>query len=391
MTGSRVEMADGVSSTYVTYAQIYGTSVYFSGLTELRLHDLSNRSCFLCNALSGTLLPGSGVGFVTYQQSRGGQRRDLVLVVLVALSIGMIVGWASLQRHMATRDDTLHNLWAVLHGAPFVTGATIRDDLPFYNRVLFPAIHQGLSHLVPVLSQSQWYLLLRQMSFELAFVAFGLVCLCCLGAPRREVVLSMSLLAVSTFATFGFPWEEPSDALDVLGLALGIGAALRRRFVLCALIAVVFAANRESAAFLGIVWYFLADTPRPRRIVEALGICIASYAATTALRAINPAPGSGSNHFTMFINFKGLLLQVTQHFHPLSWPALLLAVTVALVTSIDYRNERARRFVWCSAILLVPVLLFGLLNELRVYLPSFELLAFAVASSGTSSRKASDL
>src|SRR5262245_20657531 len=93
------------------------------------------------------------------------------------LCIGLIVAWVSLTLRFSTRGDTLYNVQALLHGQPVSAGDEFLFITAFYNRVLFPMVHQVLTQWVPILSAGQWYLLLRIASFEAAFLVFAFVCL----------------------------------------------------------------------------------------------------------------------------------------------------------------------------------------------------------------------
>ena len=87
------------------------------------------------------------------------------------LCLGTLVAWASLTLRFGTRADTLHNLSATLGGQDFhFKGFFVGPVTPFYNRIMFPLIHQGLFHLFPTISEERWYLMLRIVSFQLAFV-----------------------------------------------------------------------------------------------------------------------------------------------------------------------------------------------------------------------------
>lgn len=308
-------------------------------------------------------------------------RKDIAAILLLALVLGLAVAWASLTLRFGTRADTLHNLGAVLQGAPFRSGDEFLADLPFYNRVLFPLLHRGLARALPVLSESQWYLLLRILSFQAAFAAFALVCHLCLRAPRAVTGLASCLLALATIASFNFPWEEPSDALDLLVLALGVGASLRRRWLLCLGLSLVFAANRESAAFLGLIWAGLTLTRAdwPRRLVEGGVICGLSYGAALALKAAL-GPVFMANYITPAINLERLLAAFGNP-NPMAWLPMLLAVVALLVSFADRRAELVRRLFALAALFVGFVALFGIVEELRVFLPTFLMLAFAVAAS----------
>lgn len=312
-------------------------------------------------------------------------RKDLAALLLLALSLGMVVAWASLNLRADTRADTLHNLHAVLDGAPFRTGDDVRSDLPFYNRVLFPLLHRGLARALPFASESQCYLLLRVLSFQAAFAAFALVCRRGLGAAQATAALATALLAVATIASFNFPWEEPSDAFDLVVLALGVGAAVRRRLLWGLGLAIVFAANRESAAFLGLIWAAVTvsrgDGSRSdwrRRLVEGGAISVLSYGTAIGLKTAL-GPDFIANYGTPAINLARLHESLGTP-DPLNWPAMLATLVLLFVACADLRAPLGRRFLGLAALFAGLALLFGLINELRVFLPTFVMLGFAVAT-----------
>jgi hypothetical protein len=308
-------------------------------------------------------------------------RQELAALLLLALGLGLVVAWASLSLRAGTRPDTLYNLHAVLSGEPFRTGAEMRADLPFYNRVLFPLLHRGLARALPFASDSQCYGLLRIMSFQAAFVAFALVCRRGLAAPLPAAALASALLAVATIASFNFPWEDPSDAFDLLVLALGVGAALGRRFLWCLGLAVVFASNRESAAFLGLVWGVVTVSRHDalRRTVEGAAICGLSYGTALLLKtALGPA--FIANYGTPAVNLVKLKAGLAA-LDPIGWLPMLAAMLVLFAVLVDLRAGPVRRFLGLAGLFAGTALLFGLVDELRVFLPTFVMLGFAVAAS----------
>jgi len=297
------------------------------------------------------------------------------------LGLGLIVAWASLSLRLHTRPDTIHNMSHILHGQPLEFGDDTSAVHPFYNRVLFPALLTALSHGLHVLSESQWYILLRIATVILGLGAFALTCVRTLQVTPRDFRFATALMAVSMIATFGYPWEDPTDVLDVCAQALSVLAALEGRFVLCLALAAFFACNRESAAYAGIVWFVLAPGPRswPRRGAEAVAISIASYAVAMAIRLSVSSTGS-MNWIPLPHNFQAFELAVG-HFTLVNWLAGLFAVTLFLSCSLDIKESLVRRFVLLAAIFALPAVLFGYVDDLRVFLPCAVMLCFAVAAS----------
>jgi hypothetical protein len=308
-------------------------------------------------------------------------RKDIILIVLWCLGLGVIVCWVSLTLRMGTREDVLHNLTAMLQGAPLKYGDAVRGDLPFYSRILFPLVHHAFSQTFPSLSDEQWYVCLRIVSYQGGFLAFALVCHFCIQAPRSAIGLATALLAMATIAGFNHPWEEPSDALDLVAISLGVGAVLRQRYIPCFALSILFAANRDSAAFLGVAWFVLLATKQTglRRAVEGFAIFACSYGTAFAIRWMV------SGHMMKSLNTQAVnvrsLLEALSSFNPLSWLVLLIASFVLFLPFLAFARPRAVRLVALAMLLVPPTVSFGVINEIRVFLPIFVLLAFAVAES----------
>lgn len=309
-------------------------------------------------------------------------RRDIVAVVACAMCLGLLVAWSSLSLRFATRADTLHNLAAVLAGATLQFGPEQISDLPFYNRVMFPLLHKAAAGMAPQVSESQWYLLLRIFSFQAAFVAFALVCRQTVRCSVRDTILGTTLLSLATLATFCFPWEETSDSLDLLAISIGVGVALARRFWITLAVAILFAANRESAAYLGVIWFVLNATPRDwhRPLLAGIAISVISYGAAMLLRGY-VGPTLIMNWNTALSNL--IIFGAAGKGFPLNWLGLLIAVCVLFLFNISLQTSLTRRLLFLALVFGAAGLLFGLVSEIRVFLASFVMLAYAVAASGT--------
>jgi hypothetical protein len=269
----------------------------------------------------------------------------------------------------------------ILHGEPLVFGSDTSAVHPFYNRILFPSLLSALSHGLHMLSESQWYILLRIATVTMALAAFAYTCLRALQVTPRDLRFVTALMAVALIASFGYPWEDPTDVLDVCAQSLSVLAALEGRFVLCLAFAAFFACNRESAAYAGIVWFFLAPGPRSwsRRGAETVAISFASYAVAMAIRLHVSTTGS-ANWLPLPHNLEAFGLAVG-HFTFVNWLAGLLAVTLFLACSLDMTEGLVRRFVALAAIFALPAILFGYVDDLRVFLPCAVMLCFAVGAS----------
>lgn len=314
--------------------------------------------------------------------------RPVVRGVGFVIGLGLIVAWVSLSMRLHTRADTIHNMSNILHGRPLVFGDDTSTLHPFYNRILFPGMLKALSHGLHVLSESQWYILLRIATVTLGLGAFAFTCLRSLQLTSRDFHLATALMAVSMISTFGYPWEDPTDVLDVCAQSLSVLAALEGRFVLCLVLALFFACNRESAAYAGIVWFVLAPGPRswPRRGAETVAISVASYAVAVVLRLVISSTGT-ANWIPLSYNYHAFLLAI----HPftfVNWLAVLLAVALMLSCCLDLKGLLVRKFAALAALFALPAILFGYVEDLRVWLPCAVMLCFAVAASRATDKEA---
>jgi hypothetical protein len=145
-------------------------------------------------------------------------------------------------------------------------------------------------------------------------------------------------------------------------------------------LAIGFAANRESAAFLGLIWAAVTATPGDwrRRLVEGGAISVLSYGTAMALKTAL-GPGFIANYGTPAFNLARLREGLVTP-DPLGWLAMLVALVVMFAACADGRPPLARRFLALAALFAGLAVLFGLVNELRVFLPTFAMLGFAVAA-----------
>ena len=305
--------------------------------------------------------------------------RPVLRTLALVIGLGLLIAWASLELRIHTRLDTIHNMSHILHGQPMQFGADTSTIHPFYNRIMFPSLLLAITHGVGVLKEGQWYILLRLACCIFALGAFAVACQSRLRPPTARLQLAVALLALSAIGGFAFPWEDPTDMLDVTAQSLAVLAALDGRFALCLLIAVLFAANRESAAYAGITWFVVAP-PRPllKRGSETLVICAASYGLAIALRLMISKTGA-SNWIALPHNIESLI-QAVRSFAIVGWFGILIGLVLFFSACVDLGSELARRFVLLALLFAVPGLLFGWVEDVRVFLPCAVMMCFAVAA-----------
>jgi hypothetical protein len=305
--------------------------------------------------------------------------RPVLRTVALVVGLGLLMAWASLELRIHTRLDTIHNMSNILHGRPMEFGNDTSTIHPFYNRIMFPSLLLAITHGIGRLSEGQWYILLRLASCIFGLGAFAFACQRGLRPTTGRLQLAVALMALSAIGGFAYPWEDPSDMLDLAAQSLAVLAALEGRFVVCLLIAVVFAANRESAAYAGITWFVLAPArPWPRRGAETVVICVASYGLAIALRLMISKTGA-TNWSTLPHNIESLI-EAVRTFAIVGWLGVFIGLGLFLTACVDLSTERARRFVLLALLFAVPGLLFGWIEDVRVFLPCLLMMCFAVAA-----------
>jgi len=297
----------------------------------------------------------------------------------LVVGLALVVAWVSLEMRIGTRADTIHNMSNILHGRPLAFGEAHSTVHPFYNRILFPSLLLAASHGIGLLSEGQWYILLRLLSCIFGLGAFAWVCRHALRASTTRVQFATAMMALSTIAAFAYPWEDPTDVIDLGAQALAVAAALSGRFALCLAIALVFAANRESAAYAGVIWFVLAPGPRslPRRAVETIVICVASYALALELRSLI-SDFHARNWWALPHNIEALIAAV-RSLAIVGWLGVLAGVTLFFAACVDLGTPLARKLVALAGLFAVAGLIFGWVEDVRVFLPCFVMLCLAVA------------
>lgn len=305
--------------------------------------------------------------------------RPALRLVIFVVGLALVVAWASLALRIGTRADTLLNMSNILHGRPLVFGDAQSTVHPFYNRILLPGLLLGAWHGIGLLSEGQWYILLRLLSCVFGLGVFAWVCRQALQASLPRTQFASALMALATITAFVFPWEDPTDVIDLGAQALAVAAALGGRFGPCLLIALLFTINRESAAYAGITWFVLAPARSlPRRGLETVVICGASYALAFGVRMLISDTG-GKNWWALPHNIETLWLSI-RTFGIIGWLGVLVGATLFLSACVDLGTALGRRFVALALLFAVPALVFGWFEDVRVFLPCFVMLCFAVAA-----------
>ncbi|HZS48866.1 MAG TPA: hypothetical protein VFC63_27585 [Blastocatellia bacterium] len=263
-------------------------------------------------------------------------KKEWPVCILLSVAFGIFVCTASnkalnRQDHRSESVEMEHN---ILRGQPFHHGAKLIYVPAWQNRILFPALLE-LGTRLGVLTPSGWYLLIRLLISIAMFTSFWLVLRSDAQAEIKLASAGLLLLAYNLVITFMSATEMTSDFPEAIFAAFFIAASLRRKRVVLLVLSVIAAANRESAAFAGVIWFFLYAIDERRKINwretgYAALVSICSYGTAIAIRyAFGGAQAVKSK--TQILMLKGNYDSVKDflsHPTPFSWVGLIFCFLV---------------------------------------------------------------
>jgi hypothetical protein len=293
--------------------------------------------------------------------------------VLLAGALAVIVSTVShfLAPRYASRSFVADQQLAILERRPFVEPGGRAGDVPeFRNRILVPAALAAtiaVTRLSPVMA----YFTVR------VACAFGMFLL--VGwyvwrqMPPAALLPALAVLALCLVISFNHPYEFPSDYLDVLFTTVFVAAARSSGRPLALIAAGVGATARESAAFSGVIWWFCAGDPPARRAAYAALLTIVAMGVTIGTRMIFHLPGASIFNS---IAIQGSVGSITRTFVTDPGPRIWIIGLGVMAVLLYYWLETARgwtssdpRAIKAAAVILVLTLVFGVIHELRIYMP----------------------
>jgi hypothetical protein len=294
-------------------------------------------------------------------------------IVLLAGALAVTVSTIShfLAPRYEARAFVADQQLAILERRPFVEPNGRAGDVPeFRNRILVPAALAAtvaMTRLFPVTA----YFAVR---VACAFVMFLL-----LGwyvsrhMPPAALLPALAVLALCLVISFNHPYEFPSDYLDVLFTTVFVASA-RSGARLAALIAAAIGATaRESAAFSGVIWWFCAADPPARRAAYAVLLAFVAMGVTLGTRMIFHLPGASIFNS---IAIAGSVGSVTRTFVTDPGPRIWIIGLGVMTILLYYWLQTAREWTTsdpgtlkAAAVILVLTLVFGVIHELRIYMP----------------------
>ena len=311
----------------------------------------------------------------------------------VALLAGAMAVAVSLVSHFlapryAARAFVADQQLAIFERRPFVDPSGRTGDIPeFRNRLLVPAALEAATRLGHVPPVTAYFGVRVACAFAMFLVLGAYVSR---HAPPHALLPAMAVAALALIISFNHPYEFPSDYLDILLTTVFVAAARTRARLLALVAAAIGATARESAAFSGIIWWFCANEPAVRRSAFAVALIAVAMSVTATLRAFFRLPGG---RILDSIAIKGSVGSLTRTFvtdpQPRIWVLGLGVIGILLYqwlktarswTAPDWALLRS------AAVILVITLVFGVIHELRIYMPIVACVLLAGTPASTSGR-----
>ncbi len=297
----------------------------------------------------------------------------MLRTVLLAGALTIVVSSVShfLAPRYASRAFVADQQLAIFERRPFVEPGGRAGDVPeFRNRLLVPVALAAAMKVTGLPAVTAYF----GVRVACAFVMFLTVgWYVSRHAPAAALLPSLAVLALCLVISFNHPYEFPSDYLDVFFTTIFVAAARSRQRAIALVAAAVGATARESAAFSGIIWWFCAADPVMRRGAFAALLVAVAMAVTTGLRMIFHLPG-GSIFNTVAI--EGSVGSITRTFvtnpGPRIWVVGLAVIAILLFYWLQLARDWGGRdgaLLRASAVVLAITLVFGVIHELRIYMP----------------------
>ncbi|MBI5876976.1 MAG: hypothetical protein HZB53_04930 [Chloroflexi bacterium] len=317
---------------------------------------------------------------------------EFVCAAIISLALGLMVTFASdgLNERASHRAEVIAAQFSTLAGEPYVVGGVATYYAPFQNRVLFPLLFAAVSQ-IKLISTSAWFELLRFGIAVLLLVVCWWVLRRVADTTLKQTAAGCLLLAYSLVFTFNVWWEHTSDYPDAIFTLLLIAATVARNRFGVVVIALLAAANRESAAFAGVLWICVygLDAVRKvqwRELAFGAGVSIAAYAAVLALRFAFGGPkaiDASSQWVMVFSNLLPSMWAVLTHPGISSWPVLAFAmfapVVLWIAANYGVLGALQKRLLAAALAMTALSLVFGVAVELRIFIPPLVTLVVVAA------------
>ena len=317
--------------------------------------------------------------------------RLLLCALCVVLGVFVTAASTLLFDRGARRFDVVETQLRVLRGGPAVFDGNVIYLPTNQNRILVPLALTSLTGLGmrPLVA----YTTIRLLTAVAMFAGVAWIVGRTTNAEPKVVAATLLVLALALLPSFNYGWEQPSDFPDVLLMTASSACAVLGRRWWTLAVAAFAAANRESAAFAGIIWAAVnwrRDDGRLswREVGTGAVISAVAMAVVFSLRyGLGGAAAVGSDTQTIVSLWETIvsLAEAVNQPSLTRWPVLAAVMFGPAVFWLLLNRERFDRrhagLIAAAAIIAVLTLTTGLASELRRHLPALAALIYAAVAA----------
>jgi len=246
---------------------------------------------------------------------------------------------------------------------------TISD--PYRYRILGVELANGLAHLTPFLPYGAALMIWIYAVEALSIVGFLLLLCRWLSLYRDQrtaalwTVYAALMIALIPHSFFhGYQWVEPMLVMIALLCLRRPSETKFRQLLTYALLVMVACLNRETGLYLVVLYAFST-----RRLKASLLLALIGAATPVAIRM---GVGIGDRYWTLPMIFARNLEVLPES---ILNTVLLLGIPVLLAAlGWSHTPPRLRVLAWTLPLYLVPVLVGGIWNETRLFIPILPIL-----------------
>lgn len=286
-------------------------------------------------------------------------RRPIGFATLLPLYLAAATALGFVDFHVRTHPDRSYQ-----YSAGVVAGT---EDPPGRYRILAPYAFEGLSQLTGLADSTSW-ILFRWLCLFAALCATHLLLTSWFTAS--EAAAGNVLLAAMLPLTFTNSWANPDQFTELLLVTLACACIVRSWNWALAVVLALSAFNRETSAFL-VLLFLVAGPLEKRRLIWAAGLAALWLAIAIGLRlALGFVPynpwQAGQN-----IRYLGLLGPgYDVYYRAYAWFVVVLLVPLIWISARQWRLQP--KFVRAATAIVVPLylvvaFLFTSIIETRVF------------------------
>lgn len=186
-----------------------------------------------------------------------------VIIFSFSISICSVFVSENLNSRFKHRDETIKTQKNILKGQSYRFDGEKQYFGAWQNRVIVSYV-LWVTAKMEVLQEIEWYLIVRIFSALLCFFSFWW----CISGVRNilrgtqyeskyfHAYVGTLLLFFCLTLTFNEPWTHVTDYFDSLFFAICAYLVAKKKYIYLFVLSIFASANRESAAFMGVVWAF---------------------------------------------------------------------------------------------------------------------------------------